>query len=506
MVNLIKIFTLKEPTKFMILCTMLLFMVVFSVSILILNSGPIVIDVDVEGFDTVNLTFDVSIPVPNTYSMSNLDRQNGYYIVKNTDPSTNTDNPKLKVKLPYGYYRVNDNQMAKIPYGFVVQPQGDDLTVDYTKIIIPKTASAAYGSANPNAYSTSSSFFAKGKSVSVPANREIPDGMYVLPDNQNQMAKLPPNMKPNIDRLEIEGSEVAPKLVKIYSNTIGYVSETEYYQKVFTLPGTNTNPNNVFKNITNNGGKAFKLPDVLYYYNNGNTKIASSQPNDTVWAQYDNPSATKVMFLPYGKVPKKGSGGEFLPGYIDNPYLISPTGNFTYNQNYSDVKTNYDVEFHANVDILKAQNDMYDINFGSITVLDQTGNLVVLPRSKVQGDITYYQPATFKFGAATYVPKYEDSVYLSRTSHMPTMAEYRSAFKTVGFCEENKVSPLLLEEKCGILNPETCSSTSCCVLLGGSKCVSGNANGPSMKQNYGDVFIRNKDFYTHMGKCYGNCP
>jgi hypothetical protein len=86
------------------------------------------------------------------------------------------------------------------------------------------------------------------------------------------------------------------------------------------------------------------------------------------------------------------------------------------------------------------------------------------------------------------------------------MSEYRSAFKTVGFCEENKASPFVLEEKCNALKPDTCGSTSCCVLLGGAKCVSGNISGPYMKQNYGDVFVRNKDYYTHMGKCYGNCP
>ena len=503
MVQLINIFHLQEPTKFIILCTILFFMVIFSVSVLLLNAGPIVIAI--EGFETVDLKYDfISDALPDNYTMHTQDIQNGYHIIN----SLNAGNQpiKRKVKLPYGYYRVSDNQMAKIPYGYIIQKQGADPNIDYTKIIIPKTSSAVYGSADANAYSSSSSFFAKGKAVSVPANGEIPDGMYVLPDNQNQMAKLPPNMKPNIDWINIEGSEVAPKLVKHYSNTIGYVSETEYYNKIFTLPDGRGSATSKFKLPINNDGKPFKLPDGLYYFNNGNVALSTSNSNSSVWDKYDNPTANKVMFLPYGKVPNKKPDGSFLPGYKDNPYLISPTGNFTYNQNYSDIKNNYDVEFHANVDVLKAQNDMYDINFGSITVLDQTGNLVVLPRSQVQGDITYYQPSTFRFGAATYVPKYEDSIYLSRTSQMPSMAEYRSAFKTVGFCEENKMSPILLEEKCNALNPDTCSSTGCCVLLGGAKCVAGNENGPSLKQNYGDVFLRNKDYYTHMGKCYGNCP
>ena len=508
MVNMLNIFHLHESTKFVLLFVMLFLMLLLSIAMLLFNAGPRTktTTIKLEGFDTVNLQFETTIEVPADYKMSDVDRQNGYYMVKNTNPDTYLQNPYLKVKLPYGYYRASDTQMAKIPYGYVLQQQGEDLNVDYTKMIIPKTSSTKYGSADPNTYSSSSSFFAKGKAVSVPANGEIPDGMYVLPENQNQMAKLPPNMKPNIDGLDIEGAEIAPKLVKHYNNKVGYVSESEYYSKVYTLPYNVGSPNSIFKTLLNNDGRAFKLPDGLYYYNNGNTKLPNTQPTDTVWMQYDNPNADKVLFLPYGKVPRKDSAGNFLPGYMDNPYLISPTGDIKYDQNYTDIKNNYDVEFHANVELLKAQNDMYDINFGSITVLDQTGNLVVLPRSQVQGDITYYQPATFRFGASTYVPNYEDSVYLSRTSHMPTMAEYRSAFKTVGFCEENKASPLLIEEKCTALKPDTCSSTACCVLLGGAKCVAGNENGPTMKQNYGDVFIRNKDFYTHMGKCYGNCP
>jgi hypothetical protein len=64
-----------------------------------------------------------------------------------------------------------------------------------------------------------------------------------------------------------------------------------------------------------------------------------------------------------------------------------------------------------------------------------------------------------------------------------------------------------LEEKCNAVAPESCASTSCCVLLGGEKCVSGNENGPYMTANYTDYTLtaRNKDFYYYQGKCYGNC-
>ena len=75
-----------------------------------------------------------------------------------------------------------------------------------------------------------------------------------------------------------------------------------------------------------------------------------------------------------------------------------------------------------------------------------------------------------------------------------------------GFCEYHKHSPIKIEEECGKLEKDACASTSCCVLLGGSRCVGGNENGPTMKANYGDITILNRDHYFYKGKCYGNCP
>ena len=55
------------------------------------------------------------------------------------------------------------------------------------------------------------------------------------------------------------------------------------------------------------------------------------------------------------------------------------------------------------------------------------------------------------------------------------------------------------------LENNVCASTSCCVLLGGKKCVAGNANGPYMRSHYNDLSLNPKDHYFHQGKCYGNC-
>lgn len=75
-----------------------------------------------------------------------------------------------------------------------------------------------------------------------------------------------------------------------------------------------------------------------------------------------------------------------------------------------------------------------------------------------------------------------------------------------GFCKFHKTNIAKIEEECNQLDPDTCAVTSCCVLLGGQKCVYGNKNGPKMTSNYTDPSILKRDVYYHMGKCYGNCP
>jgi hypothetical protein len=438
-----------------------------------------------------------TIPEPEQkvdYVISISDRDNGYYIFRDESKVA-----KKLVRLPYGYYKVNETDMAKIPHGYELEKQGTDPNTDYMTKIVPKTKIAKYA-ANPAS-------LPGGKPMIIPANG-IPDGYYKL-DNVN-MALLPDGMKPNIKSLGIIADNEAPTSTTLLEEyDVGFVPESTYYSKKYTIttaqgvlneqmypPGRTSGANfpsrpvNASSGLTNQD--VWPLPPRVYY---------AIPPDMTNW------TPNVVQYLPYGKIPNVNKDGIMIPGYKDDPYLISKTGKFDYgNRNYKDISNNYDQVFHDSIEDLKKQNDMYDLDFGSITVIDKDGNLVTLPRSQVQGDITYYQPGAYTFGASSYVPKYEDSVYLSRTSHLPTMAEYRSAYKKVGFCEADKASPIEIEAKCRALDVNTCASTSCCVLLGGSKCVSGNEKGPTDKTHYSDVLVRNKDSYMHMGKCYGNCP
>ena len=72
------------------------------------------------------------------------------------------------------------------------------------------------------------------------------------------------------------------------------------------------------------------------------------------------------------------------------------------------------MQFHDDAETIKKQNDL---KMGEVTVKDQNGNMIVLPKAEAQGSVTFYQPGEFPFGASTYVPNYEDSIYLSSVGY-----------------------------------------------------------------------------------------
>jgi hypothetical protein len=146
-------------------------------------------------------------------------------------------------------------------------------------------------------------------------------------------------------------------------------------------------------------------------------------------------------------------------------------------------------------------------NLGVYYFYDKDGNLVA---SDVSGTnvapVIYYIPGSYKYGASNYVPNYEDSVYMSRTTRQSTTTPvFNTSSILGGFCAQNNGDTNKLEEKCNALDLNACASTSCCVLLGGQKCVAGNDRGPTNPANYSDFRVVNKDVYYYQGKCYGNC-
>lgn len=162
---------------------------------------------------------------------------------------------------------------------------------------------------------------------------------------------------------------------------------------------------------------------------------------------------------------------------------------------------NYNVTYHT--DSSGAYQDE-SLGIGYMWVV-KDGKLTAVPFSDVSGTHLYYEPGAYRFGPSSYVPNYEESVYLSKLTKLSTNLPYSESSSGKGFCEKYKNYPDKLEEICRTISPEECASTNCCALLGGTRCTYGDTNGPKIKAIYSDQMIANKDYYYYQGKCYGNC-
>jgi hypothetical protein len=166
---------------------------------------------------------------------------------------------------------------------------------------------------------------------------------------------------------------------------------------------------------------------------------------------------------------------------------------------------NVSVQYHDSIDDINAQSNS-PLLFNQINVKDSRGKKLSIPTLSGQVPPVYYTAGSEIYTPQGYVPNYEDSIYLSRSTGMSTLSRYGPTAKLMGgFCSYYANDPTTLETKCNAMDINTCASTDCCVLLGGTKCVSGNANGPKMKANYTDRMVINKDVYYYKGNCYGHC-
>jgi hypothetical protein len=234
---------------------------------------------------------------------------------------------------------------------------------------------------------------------------------------------------------------------------------------------------------------------------------------DTMVQKYENAAIQDTKNRGFGN-GVAGSGRNITPDSADyTQYSKAPTkAEFNELSTYKVGNANdLNIQYHETPEEIAAKSGNDSIK-GKTFVKDKDGKTIILPPIQAQEQVTYYQPGTFIHGAGSYVPNYEDSVYLSRTaggafldskySKPITAASYMQG----GICSYYKDNPDGLEQACNRVDSNTCASTSCCVLLGGSKCVSGDETGAKMKANYSDIYIKNRDYYYFQGKCYGNCP
>lgn len=223
---------------------------------------------------------------------------------------------------------------------------------------------------------------------------------------------------------------------------------------------------------------------------------------------------TNMAKVPYGYMAKTDKSG-IVPltqtamystqVQGQGPTPTDPTRNtdFSNTKYQNDISKIMNIEYHESEDQIRKQAKD---PIGTTWIYDMCGNKVLYPSTNVQGSITYYKPGSYPFGTSNYVPNYEDSIFLSKITGLSTTMRVKPTAEMLGgFCSFYKNQPDKMEEACKNTDLNKCASNNCCVLLGGSNCVSGNELGPYQKTNYGDIFIRNKDFYYYQGKCYGNC-
>lgn len=278
------------------------------------------------------------------------------------------------------------------------------------------------------------------------------------------------------------------------------------------LPATVTavNPNNTYKVLFDNksqkdGIALDKIRTIEYNWNSG--KVTTVNPNNTFKITFDNGyvedgiAKDKIRAIKYRQKP--------IPDPLPNGYeLDAVTGLLTFNLTLYALQT-----FQSTFDAESAKDNNFEyrddvsMNLGTYYQYDENGNMIEIQNTEAEfSPVLYYVPGAYKFGSSNYVPNYEDSVYLSRTTRQSqTTPVYNTANILGGFCAQYKNDTNSLEEKCAALDLNACASTSCCALLGGQKCVAGNENGPKNVANYTDYSLKNRDFYYYQGKCYGNC-
>jgi len=204
-------------------------------------------------------------------------------------------------------------------------------------------------------------------------------------------------------------------------------------------------------------------------------------------------NAGMVTKVPYGYTASRDKRSIAITVEFQN--AVSST---TYNSN------NFEVTYHT--EPTDESKDASTAGEGKMWILNNSGELISVPYSDVTGTTLYNEPGSFRFGSSNYVPNYEETVYLSKLTNISTATPViNSAENSAGFCTSHSQDKNALEQKCNALDKNACASMSCCVLLGGQKCVHGNENGPYFKSNYSNFMVTNPEFYFYQGKCYGNC-
>lgn len=100
---------------------------------------------------------------------------------------------------------------------------------------------------------------------------------------------------------------------------------------------------------------------------------------------------------------------------LEQQKISSMNSNTTSNSSYN--SNNFDITYHANP-IPKTENNEFT-GAGKMWV-DISGRLVAIPYSDVTNTTLYYSQDDYIYNSASYVPNYEESVFLSSLTNLPT--------------------------------------------------------------------------------------
>ena len=292
------------------------------------------------------------------------------------------------------------------------------------------------------------------------------------------------------------------------SNTVSYkeslINLDDQYLNILPMEkgtdGKYTLPKGYYNVSTLDNNVMAKIPPN-YIITSDKTGIITTNPSDFITIKKDKDGKFTIpdgyykidnntmAIIPYGfQINSTKTGITLNPtvNVINKPFDITS----------STANTSNDPSYNALIKYNSNKLDGNDHEDGSLN-----DGLKGLTKNPI-----YYEPGTFKYGGSTYVPNYEDTVYLSKTTRQSCMSNVNPPEKPVNVCLEYQYSPTRLENACNNMDTNSCKSSNCCVLIGGEKCVSGNSQGPTYKNNYSDFLIKNRDYYYFNNKCYGNCP
>jgi hypothetical protein len=222
----------------------------------------------------------------------------------------------------------------------------------------------------------------------------------------------------------------------------------------------------------------FNIKETLQ--NKGNSVVIGSylkDPNGNIVTDSEG-KQIKIVKLDRNGVVNKTEPNVNLDS--DGFAIQGSDGNVILKMEYS---TDVNIVYNKNPAEKRTDNSSKGIMVnGNVNLMnDSTGNVVPLG-SLLDG--VYVQKGNntannYIQNNPLYVPDYEDSVYLSRTATFPYIDSIRyNKVSASGICNKYGNDIKKLERACNNLDKNICAATSCCVLIGGSKCASGNEFGP----------------------------